>query len=150
MAVSGVSGSGTSIYGNRNVLSGLASGMDTESMIENMTQATRLKIAQQNQKKTLLGWKQTAYQGISSQLIEFSKKYMDYQSPTNLLSSAFYDQSIVTSVGKNNALVSASGKTNSKVEINGVKELATSATHSAQGSLKPSDLVQRILTLLEI
>lgn len=143
MAVSGVSGSGTSIYGNRNVLSGLASGMDTESMIENMTQATRIKIAQQNQKKTLLGWKQTAYQGISSQLIEFSKKYMDYQSPTNLLSSAFYDQSIVTSVGKNNALVSASGKTNSKVEINGVKELATSATHSAQGSLKPGDLVTK-------
>lgn len=140
MAVSGVSGSGTSIYGNRNVLSGLASGMDTESMIENMTQATRLKIAQQNQKKTLLGWKQTAYQGISSQLIEFSKKYMDYQSPTNLLSSSFYDQSIITSVGKNNALVSATGKTNSTVEINGVKELATSATHSAQGSLKPSDL----------
>lgn len=139
MAVSGVSG-GTSIYGSRNVLSGLASGMDTESMIENMTQATRLKIAQQKQKKTLLGWKQTAYQGISTQLIEFSKKYMDYQSPTNLLSSAFYDQSIVTSVGKNNALVSATGKTNSKVEINGVKELATSATHSAQGSLKPSDL----------
>lgn len=140
MAVSGVSGSGTSIYGSRNVLSGLASGMDTESMIENMTQATRLKIAQQNQKKTLLGWKQTAYQGISTQLIEFSKKYMDYQSPTNLLSSAFYDQSIVTSVGKNNALVSATGKTNSTVEINGVKDLATSATHSAQGSLKPSDL----------
>lgn len=143
MAVSGVSGSGTSIYGNRNVLSGLASGMDTESMIENMTQATRIKIAQQNQKKTLLGWKQTAYQGISSQLIEFSKKYMDYQSPTNLLSSAFYDQSIVTSVGKNNALVSASGKTNSKVEINGVKELATSATHSAAGSLQSGDLVTK-------
>ena len=141
MAVSGVSGSGTSIYGSRNVLSGLASGMDTESMIENMTQATRLKIAQQNQKKTLLGWKQTAYQGISTQLIEFSKKYMDYQSPTNLLSSAFYDQSIVTSVGKNNALVSATGKTNSTVEINGVKDLATSATYSAQGSLKStSDL----------
>ena len=142
MAVSGVSGSGTSIYGNRNVLSGLASGMDTESMIENMTQATRLKIAQQNQKKTLLGWKQTAYQGISSQLIEFSKKYMDYQSPTNLLSSAFYDQSIITSVGKNSALVSATGKTNSKVEILGVQKLATSATHdpSLQGNLKPGDL----------
>ena len=140
MAVSGVSGSGTSIYGNRNVLSGLASGMDTESMIENMTQATRLKIAQQKQKKTLLGWKQTAYQGISSQLIEFSKKYMDYQSPTNLLSSSFYDQSIITSVGKNNALVSATGKTNSTVEINGVKDLATSATHSAAGSLQSGEL----------
>ncbi len=142
MAVSGVTG-GSSIYGNRNVLSGLASGMDTESMIQNMTQATRLKIAQQNQKKTMLGWKQTAYQGISTQLIDFSKKYMDYQSPTNLLSSAFFNQSIVTSIGKNNGLVSATGSTNSKVEINGVKELATSASHSAAGSLKSGDLVSK-------
>ena len=51
-SVSSVGGS-SSIYGQRNVLSGLASGMDTESMIENMTQATRLKIAQQKQKKQL-------------------------------------------------------------------------------------------------
>ena len=29
-------GSSNSIYGNRNVISGLASGMDTESMIENV------------------------------------------------------------------------------------------------------------------
>ncbi len=140
MAVSGVSGSGTSIYGSRNVLSGLASGMDTESMIENMTQATRLKIAQQKQKKTLLGWKQTAYQGISTQLIEFSKKYLDYSSPTNLLSSAFYDQSIVTSLGKNNGLVSATGKTNSKIEINGVEKLATSATHKVGNTLPTGNL----------
>lgn len=127
MAVSGVSGGGSSIYGNRNVLSGLASGMDTESMIENMTKATRAKIAQQKQKKTLLGWKQSAYQSVSTPLIEFSKKYMDYQSPTNLLSSAFFDQTIVTSVGKNSNLVSATGKSSSTIEINGVKQLATSA-----------------------
>lgn len=127
MAVSGVSGGGSSIYGNRNVLSGLASGMDTESMIENITKATRAKIAQQKQKKTLLGWKQSAYQSVSTPLIEFSKKYMDYQSPTNLLSSAFFDQTIVTSVGKNSNLVSATGKSSSTIEINGVKQLATSA-----------------------
>ncbi len=139
MAVSGVTG-GSSIYGNRNVLSGLASGMDTESMIQNMTQATRLKIAQQNQKKTMLGWKQTAYQGISTQLIDFSKKYLDYTSPTNLLSSAFFDQSIVTSVGKNSGLVSASGKGKSNVEVNGVKQLATSASHTAAGSLSSKEL----------
>lgn len=140
MAVSGVTGGGTSIYGSRNVLSGLASGMDTESMIENMTKATRAKIAQQKQKKTMLGWKQTAYQGISKQLIDFSKKYLDYTSPTNLLSSAFFDQSIVTSVGKNSSLVSASGKTNSKVEIDGVKQLATAASYAATGSLKTKPL----------
>ncbi len=131
MAVSGVTGGGTSIYGSRNVLSGLASGMDTESMIENMTQATRLKIAQQKQKKTALGWKQSAYQNISTQLIEFSKKYMEYPSSTNLLSSSFFAQTIVTSVGKNSELVTGSGKSNNKIEVNGVKQLATNATHTA-------------------
>lgn len=126
-SVSSVGGS-SSIYGQRNVLSGLASGMDTESMIENMTQATRLKIAQQKQKKQLLEWKQTAYQGISSQLIEFSKKYTSYSSSTNLLSSAFFDQSIITTTGKNSDFISATGKTSSDVVINGVKQLATSAS----------------------
>nr|WP_300129254.1 flagellar filament capping protein FliD [uncultured Butyricicoccus sp.] len=126
-SVSSVGGS-SSIYGQRNVLSGLASGMDTESMIENMTQATRLKIAQQKQKKQLLEWKQTAYQGISSQLIEFSKKYTSYSSSTNLLSSAFFDQSTITTTGKNSDFISATGKTSSDVVINGVKQLATSAS----------------------
>lgn len=134
MTLGGVGGAGTSIYGSRNVLSGLASGMDTESMIENMTKATRLKIAQQKQKKELLGWKQQAYQSVSTPLIEFSRKYMDYQSPTNLLSSAFFDQSIITSVGKNNGLVSATGKTTSDVKINGVHQLASSANDHGIGS----------------
>ncbi len=134
MTLGGVGGAGTSIYGSRNVLSGLASGMDTESMIQNMTQATRMKIAQQKQKKELLGWKQQAYQSVSTPLIEFSRKYMDYQSPTNLLSSAFFDQSIITSVGKNNGLVSATGKTTSDVKINGVHQLASSANYHGIGS----------------
>ena len=35
-SVNSVSRSSSSIYGNRNVISGLASGMDTESMIDNV------------------------------------------------------------------------------------------------------------------
>lgn len=131
-SVSSVGGS-SSIYGQRNVLSGLASGMDTESMIENMTQGTRLKIAQQKQKKQLLEWKQTAYQGISSQLIEFSKKYTSYSSSTNLLSPSFFDQSTITTTGKNSDSISATGKTSSNVVINGVKQLATSASWAKKG-----------------
>ena len=42
MAVSSVGGSSaSSLYGSRNVLSGLASGMDTEAMIENMVMGTK-------------------------------------------------------------------------------------------------------------
>ena len=45
MAVSGVSSS-KSIYGNRNVLTGLASGLDTESMIEKELEALKKKMGE--------------------------------------------------------------------------------------------------------
>ena len=45
-SVSGVSSSNTSsIYGNRNVFTGLATGMDTESMIENAVSGYQTKIS---------------------------------------------------------------------------------------------------------
>ena len=59
MAVSSVSGS-SSIYGSRNshILSGLASGLDTESMIEGMVQGTKNKVDKQKQKRQILLWQQ--------------------------------------------------------------------------------------------
>ena len=59
MAVSGVSRS-NSIYGNRNVLTGLASGLDTESMIENVISSYKNKIMALGQKRTKTEWKQEA------------------------------------------------------------------------------------------
>ena len=51
-SVSSVSSSSSSIYGNRNVISGLASGMDTESMIENAVSGYKTKISTLQQKRT--------------------------------------------------------------------------------------------------
>ena len=63
MAVSSVGGSSaSSLYGSRNVLSGLASGMDTEAMIENMVMGTKNKITAQQQKQQKLLWKHTSAQ----------------------------------------------------------------------------------------
>ena len=66
--ISGVNGGGynssSSIYGNRNVFTGLASGMDTESMIENAVSGHKMKIDMLKQQRTLVGWKQQGYQDI--------------------------------------------------------------------------------------
>ncbi len=72
------SGSSSSIYGSRNsnIISGLASGMDTEAMIEGMVQGYQQKITQLGQDRTMLQWQQSAYQSISDKLVEFSRKYM--------------------------------------------------------------------------
>lgn len=132
-SVSGVSGSNTSsIYGSRNVLSGLATGMDTESMIENAVSGYKTKVSSLQQRQTTVQWKQAAMREISNPMVQFAKKYTSYTSSTNLLSASFFDNAVTTTTtGANKDAISATGKTNSSVEILGVKSLATTATYSA-------------------
>ena len=63
-SVSSVSSSSSSIYGNKNVISGLASGMDTESMIENAVSGYKTKISTLQQKRTKVEWQQEVYRSI--------------------------------------------------------------------------------------
>lgn len=133
------SGSSSSIYGirNSNIISGLASGMDTEAMIEGMVQGYQQKITQLGQDRTRLQWQQSAYQSISDKLVEFSRKYMSYNSPaTNLFSASFFNNAILTSANGTYAdLVSATGKSSSTIVLNSVAQLAEAAryTHDASG-----------------
>ena len=133
------SGSSSSIYGirNSNIISGLASGMDTEAMIEGMVQGYQQKITQLGQDRTMLQWQQSAYQSISDKLVEFSRKYMSYNSPaTNLFSASFFNNAILTSANGTYAdLVSATGKSSSTIVLNSVAQLAEAAryTHDASG-----------------
>lgn len=134
MSVSSVSSSSSSsIYGNRNVISGLASGMDTESMIENMVMGIKNKIDTQKQNQQILMWQQEAFRSISDQLVQISSKYTSYTSSTNLMSSAFFQPSIITSLGKYADMISASGSTNSDIQINKVTNLAKTETISFSG-----------------
>ena len=129
------SGSSSSIYGSRNsnIISGLASGMDTEGMVQGYQQ----KITQLGQDRTMLQWQQSAYQSISDKLVEFSRKYMSYNSPaTNLFSASFFNNAILTSANGTYAdLVSATGKSSSTIVLNAVAQLAEAAryTHDASG-----------------
>ena len=133
-SVSSVRSSSSSIYGNRNVISGLASGMDTESMIENAVSGYKTKISTLQQKRTKVEWQQEVYRSIIGKMSSFSDKYTSYASSTNLLSSGFFNQAVkVTATGKYADMVSASGKTSSNVQILGVKQLAKAATYTVSG-----------------
>ena len=134
MAVSGVSSS-RSIYGNRNVITGLASGMDTESMIENAISAYKNKISALSQKRTKTEWKQDAYRSMISKMSSFLSKYTSYRSANNLMSTSFFDQAVKTvSKGANKDLVSAVGRASSDVRIDRVRQLATAATYKLSGT----------------
>ena len=132
------SSSSSSIYGNRtyNIISGLASGMDTEELISGVVQSYQQKIQSLQKDHTSLEWKQEAYQSISDKLVEFSRNYTSYAySSTNLLSSSFFNNAVnITTNGANAALITASGKTSSDVVINAVRQLATAARYSVSGN----------------
>lgn len=129
------SSSSSSIYGNRtnNMITGLASGMDTEAMIEGMVQGYQQKILKLQQDKTMVQWQQSAYQSISDKLVEFSRKYMSYsQSTTNLLSPSFFNNSVITTAkGEYADKITATGKSSSNIVINSVNQLASAATSNS-------------------
>lgn len=121
--------SSSSIYGNRNVISGLASGMDTESMIENAVSGIKMKVTELQKDRTKVEWEQSALRDIIDKLADFSEKYTSYASKTNLLSSSFFNNAInVSTNGEFADLIAASGKTSSDIQILGVKQLATAAS----------------------
>lgn len=143
--------SSSSIYGSRNshIISGLASGMDTESMIEGMVQGIKSKIDKQKQQQTILGWQQQAYRSISDQLVSLSTKYTSYTSSTNLMSQDFFKPSIITALGNYASSISASGSTSSNIEIlkaskaqtesisfTGLNEVADSSSNSVVGKFE--------------
>ena len=125
------SSSTSSLYGNRNIISGLASGMDTESMIENSVSGYKTKITSLQQKMTKLQWKQDAYRSLIGQMNNMLNKYMSYTSSTNLFSSTFFSKAVnAVAKGANASKVAVSGKGTSDVQIDRVKQLAQAASYS--------------------
>ena len=135
-SISSLSGSSSSssIYGNRtyNIISGLASGLDTEELISGLVQSYQQKIQTLNQKNTKLQWQQEAYQSVSDKLVEFYRNYSSYvYSNNNLASASFFNNAVITTTNGTYAdLISASGKTSSDVIINAVNKLASATRYS--------------------
>lgn len=136
------SSTSSSIFNSSNRITGLASGLDTDALIESMTAATRAKIAKQNQDKQLLQWKMDDYRSISSKLIDFQNKYLSYSSETNLRSSNFFDKTLLSVLGNNSKYVSVSGtsKTVENIAISAVEQLAKNTSYVSSSSVSDNTL----------
>ena len=121
----------SSLYNSANVISGLASGLDTEGMIESLVKSYQTKINSLSQQVTKTEWKQEAYRSIISKLVGFTQKYTSYNSPaTNLLSPSFFNNAVkVATQGVYKDKVSASGKSSSDIALNAVHQLASAAQY---------------------
>lgn len=111
---------------------GLASGIDRDTLIEQMTARTTSKITAKKQAMTKLEWKRDAYRSISNKIIDLQDNYLSYSATKSLKNSDFFAKNQVSVQGNSDytKYISATGNadTASRVSVLGVKQLATSAT----------------------
>lgn len=123
---SGASGS-VNMYGaNVKGYGGLASGLDTDSLIEGMTIGTRTKIQDALKQKQSHQWEMDGYRSISDKLITFSNKYLNVTSPSSPYRTSFFDKSVVTAHGEYSKYLSVSGASGAidNMSLLGIKQLA--------------------------
>ena len=128
-----VSGAASSL-GNTSLrgYGGFGSGIDRDSIIEQMTAGTQSKITNQKNKMTSLGGKQEAFQAVSDKMLALQDNYFSFASGTNLKYPSMFAKNQITAMGDSDItkLVSATGSSNmlDYLSILGVKQLASSST----------------------
>lgn len=123
--------------GNKNYVSGLASGMDTESIVQSLLMGTQTKIDKQSGLKQQLEWKQDIYRDLITKINTFSDKYFSYygSGQTNLMSQSLFKT--MTGVSSSGAIKISSVSSNavSSMNISEIKQLATACTVRSSGTV---------------
>ena len=123
---------------------GLMSGIDRDSLIEQMTLGTTNKINNQKQAMTKLQWKQEAYQGLSGKIIDLEDKYLSYSSTNSLKNPGFFAKNQISVNGDSSVTkyVKASGTSNmtDHLSLLGVKQLATAAGRLSDSKTGPGTI----------
>lgn len=142
--------SGTSSLGNTSLrgYGGFASGIDRDSIIEQMTLGTRTKITNHKNSMTKISWKQESYQSMSTKMLELQDKYFSFSSGINLKYASAFAKNQITPVGDPDVTkyLSATGTSSmlDHLSILGVKKTATSAT--TQSGVKGTSSIKTNIT----
>lgn len=78
--------SATSSLGNTSLkgFGGLASGIDRDTLIEQMTSGTTSKITSKKQAMTKLTWKQEAFRSISDKILDLQDNFLGFSATSSL------------------------------------------------------------------
>ncbi len=103
-------------------MTGLISGMDTESMVQELVAASSTKVDKVKQEQQKLQWKQEAWQELNTKIYNFYKGEL-----FNFKSAGSYQTKKATSGNENKVKVSAGSSAPSGTHSVSVKQLASSA-----------------------
>ncbi|MGN0613880.1 MAG: flagellar filament capping protein FliD [Porcipelethomonas sp.] len=135
MGISSTSDSTTS-YSNAayssNGVSGLVSGIDTDSVVESMLSNIQSKIDKQNQAKQQLEWKQEIYRSVITDINDFQSKYFNLTSSSCIRLESFFNSAQVSSTS---SAVSVSAKSNA-IDSSFSMQVARLATSTSVTSSK--------------
>lgn len=110
-------------------LSGLASGMDTESMIKDLMKAERTKVDIQYQKKQILEWKQEDYRDINNKMLTLRNALFDLK-----LTSSFESNTVQSNNANVLTATAGAGVIDGQYSVN-VISLASGVTAASQTSM---------------
>lgn len=111
-------------------IGGLASGIDTESIIKDLMQAERIPLNKLEQDKTKLEWQRDAFRDVNKLLSELDNMMLDMK-----LSST-YNSKLISSTQSDAVKATANaGASNGTYSIN-VSQLATSAINVSEGEVE--------------
>ncbi len=134
-------------------LTGLSSGLDTDSIVEGLLLTYQSKLDNQCKKTTKFEWKSDAYREVNSLTKAFREEYMSVLSDSNMLSSSAYNILDVTMIDESSAVKITAGPSASacSMTIDNITQLAqeaiaqsidafTGETYSADTALKDLEL----------
>ena len=125
-------------------LSGLASGLDTDSIVKSLLEADQTKVDKEYKLKTKLEWTGDAYRAVNLEIKNFREKYMSVlNASTNMFTSSAYNAYTVAMDSTSNAVTVSAGATATAgtYTINSVTQLATAATASSGSKMFTSDTI---------
>lgn len=133
-------------------MSGLASGLDTESLVKEMLSGTQSKIDAQEALKTQTEWKQEIYRDLISSINDLQSNYFSSSSASSLTNSAFYNTMTATSASKNFKVTASSTAQTGSTSLE-VHQLASSyqmsSASAVSGRLSGSFDAAALQTLLD-
>ncbi len=121
-----------SISSNGIRMAGLASGLDTESLVKQMASYSKIKLNTQKQKLQLLQWKQEDYRSVISKISAFKDTYFNLlKADTNLGSNKVFASRSATSTSELVKATATASANKASYNITEVQQIASAAKVSS-------------------
>lgn len=125
----------SSIYSNKQRITGISSGMDTDTIVKNLLWSHQSKVDKQSQAKTRLQWYQESLTAVSDKLKSFRNNFLSVLGTSSMVKSSTYKSMTVktTDTSGSAAITADTTATTGSFTIDEIVQLAKNAgTASAQ------------------